>query len=345
MNKINIGIVGLNWGVKIIEHQLLGGPAEPYFKLAAVCQRSRDKADAVAAKYGVKAYYGIDDLLADPDIPAIGLMTGPVGRAEQIGKIVEAGKHVITTKPIEVDPDAALAVLKRARELKRAVHLNSPSPLFSPDLEQIARWRRDLELGRPIAARADIWSNYRETADGSWYDDDAECPVAPIFRLGIYLINDLMRIFGEPESVSVMRSRLFTGRPTPDNAQLGIQFKNGALATVFSSFCINDGQWWLSTLTLNFENGTVYRNIGPIQTECPREHPEMAVVVRRDGRPVTQQAIASASTEDYQWDAFHRAVLGETLENETTPEEIVAGLRVIQAMARAEKSGRIEPVG
>ena len=109
ITKINVGMVGLNWGVKIIDEHLIDGPASPYFKLAAVCQRNREKCDAMAAKYGAKAYYSIPDLLADPDIPVICLMTGPVGRAEQIRQIVEAGKHVMTTKPIEVDPDAALA--------------------------------------------------------------------------------------------------------------------------------------------------------------------------------------------------------------------------------------------
>ena len=344
MTKIKIGMVGLNWGVKIIDEHLLAGPASPWFQLAAVCQRDRTKADAVAAKYGVKAYYSIDDIIADPDIPAIALMTGPAGRAEQIRKIIDAGKHVITTKPFEVDSQAAIEVLQRARELKRAVHLNSPTPLLSPDLRQIALWREELNLGRPVAVRADIWSNYRETPDGGWYDDPAQCPVAPIFRLGIYLINDLVRMLGDPESVSVMHSRLFTGRPTPDNAQLSIKFKNGAIANVFASFCVNDAQWWLSTLTMNFENGTVYRNIGPVSTATPREHPEMAVVVQRDGKPVTQKSIACGSTEDYQWEAFHGAVLGEDLEGEITPEEITAGLRVIDAMSRAENSGRTEPI-
>ena len=344
MTKLKIGMVGLNWGVKIINDHLLSGSASPYFELAAVCQRDRAKADAAAARYGVKAYYSIDDICADPDIPAIALMTGPVGRAAQIRKIIEAGKHVITTKPLEVNADDALAVLKRAKELKCAVHLNSPTPLLAPDLKQIVQWREDLALGRPIAVRADIWSSYREVPDGSWYDDPSQCPVAPIFRLGIYLVNDLIRLLGEPESVTVLHSRLFTGRPTPDNAQLGIKFKSGALANVFASFCVNDAQWWLSTLTVNYENGTVYRNIGPVRTGSPREYPEMSVVIRQDGKPVSRSCIAGGSTEDYQWDAFHTAVLGGELEGEATPEEIVSGLRVIEAMTRAEKSGKVEMI-
>ena len=250
----------------------------------------------------------------------------------------------MTTKPVEVDPDAALEVLNLAKSLGCVVHLNSPTPLPSPDIAQIQRWHEEFSLGRPVAVRADIWANYRELADGSWYDDPEKCPVAPIFRLGIYLINDLVRLIGKPETVSVMSSRLFTGRPTPDNAQLSIGFENGTLANIYASFCINDAQWWLSSLTMNYENGTVYRNVGPAKNGSPREHPELSVVINQDGKPVTRSAIAGASTEDYQWDAFHRAIVGGCLVGEIAIEDIVAALRVIRAMARAEKSGRIERI-
>lgn len=344
MSKIPIAIVGLNWGLKVIRDQIIDGPASEHFTLAAVCSKEREKVDSCAREFGVRPYYHVDDLLLDGEIPAVGLMTGPFGRAQLIRRLVEAGKHVITTKPVEVDPDAALSVLRLARQLGRVVHLNSPTPLASPDVSQILRWKEEFALGRTVAARADIWSNYREEKDGSWYDDPGQCPVAPIFRLGIYLINDLVRLIGRPVAVSVMSSRLFTSRPTPDNAQLSLHFQNGELATIFSSFCINDAQWWLSSLTLNFENGTVYRNVGPTSGPAPRLQPELALVVNRGDQPSTIRATASGSTEDYQWHAFRRAIQGGRLPDEMPEEDIVVALRVIQAMARADRSRRIEPV-
>jgi len=344
MKKIDIAMVGLNWGDAIIRDQILDGPASEYFKLAAVCSKERERVDACASAYGVKGYYHLDDLLADGEFPAVCLMTGPFGRAELIQKIIEAGKHVMTTKPVEVDPGAALRVLELAKSLGRVVHLNSPTPLPSPDLAQIIKWRKELDLGRPVAARADIWSSYREVADGSWYDDPEKCPVAPIFRLGIYLINDLIRLIGRPVAVSVMSSRLFTERPTPDNAQISLMFENGAIANIYSSFCVNDAQWWLSSLTLNHENGTVYRNVGPSLNGSPRNHPELSVVVNREGAPYTLRAIADGSTEDYQWGVFRKAIMGETLEGELNSEQTILALRVIRAMARAEKSGQTEQI-
>lgn len=344
MKKLKTAVVGLNWGNSVIRSHLVSGEGARFLELAGICSREPELTAQLAAEYGVRVYRDLDEILADPTIEAVCLMTGPAGRAALIQKIIEAGKDVMTTKPIEVDPEAALAVLRRAKELGRIVHLNSPSPLPSPDLAQIEKWRTELGLGRPIAVRAEIWSSYREQKDGKWYDDPALCPVAPIFRLGIYLINDLVRLIGRPKAVSVMSSRIFTGRPTADNAQLGLLFEDGTLATIFASFCVNDAQWWLSSLTLNYENGTVYRNVRPSLSPTPREKPELQVVVNAEGKASSTFHIASASNEDYQWETFYNAVTKGPTEDEMKPEDMVYALRVIQAMARAEKSGRIEPV-
>ena len=344
MNKINVGVVGLHFGHEIIKEHLIGGEAAPYFQLVAVCDRIQSKADAIAARYGVRAYTDVTSMLANPEIEAVCLMIGPSGRARIIDQILAAGKHVMTTKPFEVDADAALAVLRQARECGLAIHLNSPAPQLWSGLAQIKRWEREFNLGRPIAARADVWSKYNETADGTWYDNPDQCPVAPIFRIGIYLINDLISIFGQPESVSVMHSRIFTGRPTPDNAQLGIRFKSGALANVFASFSIDDGQRWLNPMTINYENGSVYCNVLPNISESPRYKPELTLVTRQDGKPVRQTVVVDSGPEDYQWEAFHKAICGDKINDETSPEQTVAGIRVIEAMARADASGRVEKV-
>lgn len=343
MNKHNIGVVGLGFGKWMIEDQVLKGEGSPYFKLAGVCALDRAQCEAASAKYGVKAYYDLDSMLANPEIPVIGLCTGPVGRAELIKKIIEAGKDVMTTKPFELDPDAALAVLKRAKELKRVVHLNSPSPVPSFDVQKIMDWHKEFNLGRVIAAHSQTWVSYREKPDGSWLDNPESCPVAPVFRLGIYGINAIIRFMGEPESVQVTQSRIFTGRPTADNGVLTIRFKNGSLANIFASFCVGGDAPYGDALTLNFENGTIYRNVGPRIDNLDRS---MKLVTGCPESPVVREQIVpeDARSGAYLWDVFHRAIHGETLKDPTEPEHVVAPIRIIRAMTRAQKSGCTEMV-
>jgi predicted dehydrogenase len=254
-----------------------------------------------------------------------------------------AGKDIMTTKPFELDPDKALAVLKEAKALGRVVYMNSPGPTVPPDIRQIEEWREKYQLGRPIGVRSDVWVSYREKADGGWYDDPEKCPLAPVFRLGIYLINDLVRVFGEAEKVQALKSRIFTGRPTVDNAQLGIAYKNGAIANIFASFCVNDGQHYSNSTTFNFENGTVYRNVGPLAF-CGGKRKLVVVSRHGEAEPVTETVEYGERSGDYPWETFHRAIKGEVIEGEITPEQIVAGLKVVAAMARAQKSEKTEIV-
>ena len=275
----------------------------------------------------------------------MGLFTGPVGRAKLISKIIRAGKHVMTTKPFEQDPQAALDVLCEARELKRIVHLNSPSPVFSDDLLRIEQWRETLGLGRPIGCRADVWVRYHEKPTGVWYDDPELCYVAPVLRLGIYLINDLIRLIGPVAEVQVVQSRLFTERPTVDNAQLGMLFENGAIANIFASFCVNDRDHYKNSLTLNFENGTVYRDAGPVSRQPEGGFGSLSVVsARTDGTRYVEHAQAASASGGYQWDVFHRAILGQEIPNQVTPEQIANGIRVLAAMHAASKSRATEKV-
>ena len=343
MERMRIGIVGLNFGRHIVESEIVAGAGAPFFELAAVCDMDAEKAKALGSKHRVTAYTALEELLCDDSIRVIGLFTGPVGRANLIRQIIRAGRDVMTTKPFELDPDAGQAVLEEAQSLGRVVHLNSPSPLFTGDLQQIDRWVRDFGLGRPIACRADVWVSYREKADGNWYDDPDLCPAAPIFRLGIYPINDMMRFLGPADEVLLTQSRLFTGRPTADNAQLSVLFRSGAIGNVFASFCVKDGEFYKNSLVLNFENGTIYRNQGPMDAMSPGMCKLELVAGGPDGK-VVEHAKVHGHSGEYQWGVFRRAVGGERSPDEIKPAQVVEGIRVIRAMTRAQHSRRAEKV-
>ncbi len=340
IKKIPIGIVGLNYGRWIIEALLDAKGAGQFFEIAAVCDLDPSRAQEMSKKADAPIAT-LDELLANPAIPALGLFTGPAGRAQLIRKIMAAGKDIMTTKPFELDACEATKVFEEAKAQGRVLHLNSPAPLLPPDLAQIQQWRDQYSLGRAIGCRAETYSPYQEQADGSWYDDPERCPVAPVFRIGIYLINDLVHLFGKPEAVQVLSSRIRTGRPTADNAQVGILFSNGTLANVFASLCIDDGQRWSDSMTLNFEHGTIYRNVGPLVFGGgPEGTTTLRLLTRRDNHPYSEQVRFENRSGHYQWEAFYRAIHGEKLEPPVG--ELATALRVIAAIARAEKSGTRE---
>lgn len=344
-NKLRVGLVGLHFGKQILQHMLLSGPGAPFFEVAGICDLDREAARAAAAGCSARAFPTYEEMLADATIPVVVLITAPGGRAELIRKAVRAGKDVITTKPFELDPTAAASVLAEARQLGRMVYMNSPCASESRDFRIIREWREKHDLGRPVAAHHECWYKSVENADGSWYDDPDRCPVAPIFRLGIYGINDLVRIFGEPEEVQVIQSRIFTGKPTPDLARMQIKFRDGSLASLMNGWVPQPARG-AASLTLYFENGTIYRN-PVILPQVPMDSAGktlMALVTkdRLDGTPLeTVELDAHDLSSDYQWDVFHRAFSTRIRpEHETPDEAVVNSIRIVEKMREADARSR-----
>ncbi len=335
-----IGIVGLGFGQAILK-LLAQKPANQFFSLAAVCDMRQAVLEEASDRWGVAGYASFDELLENDRIDVIGLFTQPTGRARLLRKIIRAGKDVLTTKPFELDAREARSVLDEARDLGRVIHLNSPSPIPTGDIRLIEQWRDEYDLGRPVGGRASVWASYQEAADGTWQDDRETCPAAPLFRIGIYLMNDLARIFGAAESIQLMASRIRTGRPTPDNAQINIRYRNQALGHVSASFCVDDGDQYQNSLTLQFERGTIYRNTGGIRDVSSEiQSAEMILVGRRGkGREILEQVKVNELAGAYLWAALAEAMRERHPLEPAYVAHIIEGVRLIDAMRRAERSG------
>jgi predicted dehydrogenase len=347
VKKLRMGLVGLNFGKYLLEHEILDkkGTGYPFFQVTAVSSKCKNETDAVAQEWAVKPHYTIDSMLNEDEIDVVCLITDPIGRAELIRKIIRAGKDVMTTKPFETNADEAQSVLEEAKSLGRIVHLNSPTPVPSQDLVQIMEWRQQYNLGRPIAAHWQTWCKYNEKSDGKWYDDSEQCPVAPVFRLGIYCLNDLLWLFKNPKEVQVMQSRISTGRPTSDNGLLTIKFMDNSLASIFASFCVAGGSPYPDILTLNFENGTVYRNAG-IAKNRPEGGAQLELVTGSPENPITEKVILEKKDRSgsYMWQYFYEAVCSRKTKDEIPPKQVADSIRIIDAMRRASFSQRTEEV-
>lgn len=340
-----MAVVGLRFGEYIVDCQIGGAPGMDYIELIGVFDLDESKAKRVAQKHGVRQYASMDEVLEDSEVEAVGLFTPPGGRAELIHQIIHAGKHVMTTKPFELDAEAALTVLEEARALNKIIHLNSPEPLIDKETAQILDWQSEFDLGQPVSVRWETYTSVREQADGSWYDDPEQCPVAPVYRLGIYGINQLLRLCGKVATVGVAHSRLFTERPTPDNAELSLQFENGALGSVFASFCIDDGHRYANALSIHYERGTVRAEVARTAENNDTLAKRLSLqALDSDGQLINQSV--ELETEQlsgkYQWENFYAAIRGgRRLAGEIEPHMVAHSVQVINAMSEANRKGMI----
>ncbi|HEX2950284.1 MAG TPA: Gfo/Idh/MocA family oxidoreductase [Armatimonadota bacterium] len=334
MLPIRLGLVGLNFG-RTICRELLTKKDCPV-QLVSICDKNGDLAESVSQELDIPIVPSLDDLLDDDSIDAVGLYCGPNGRADLIRQIIHAGKDVMTTKPFEIDPNAALAVLHEAKELGRVVHMNSPNPRPFGEMAIIDQWINAGEIGQPTVAQGNVWNYYGPTLpDGSWYDDPIRCPVAPIFRLGIYQINSILPFFGEPKSVQVTYSRVITKRPTPDNASLTIGFQNGGIVNLISSLVVGGPEKYKNTFTIGGTKGVIFYATGP----RPRNDEVVEANLMLSTDEKLERRVVNNHAGEYDWDFFAQRIRGEVSEDMTTPEQVVTALRVVKAMSLAEQTG------
>lgn len=337
---VRVGLCGLGYGL-FHAHHLRQSVHGRYVQFVAVSDSRADRRDAAAASLGCPGVGDLEELLANPAVEAVALFTGPVGRAELIRRIIRSGRHVMTTKPLELSSADAGAVLHEARTAGRVVFMNSPAPVLGADLQQVERWRNEFDLGRLIFAQADCWYRSTEKADGSWYDDHERCPAAPIFRLGIYGINDVLALVDEPlEELRILESRILTGRPTPDVAQLSLKFAGGTMATIRATWCCSP---WRDNQASEFvfERGVVRRTYS---TPYHKTAPNTVVTLETatvDGTIFQRSATVSnlEVNSAYRWDLFHAAIRGQAPEGLLPPQRMVAGIEVIEAMRLALRNG------
>ncbi|MDZ4088006.1 MAG: Gfo/Idh/MocA family oxidoreductase [Tabrizicola sp.] len=98
------------------------------WEVAAICNRTRSKAEAKAAEFAPKARITDrwQEILEDPGIDVVDITPHPADRLPIIEAALKAGKHVLSQKPfvLDLDDGRRLVALAHANNVKLAVNQN-----------------------------------------------------------------------------------------------------------------------------------------------------------------------------------------------------------------------------
>lgn len=95
--KLNIGIVGLEFGAEFIPIYL----RHPNAAMYAICQRNRERLNEIGDHFGVRVRYDdYEQMVQDTNIDVIHINTPLQLHADQVVMALEAGKHVGCTIPM-----------------------------------------------------------------------------------------------------------------------------------------------------------------------------------------------------------------------------------------------------
>jgi predicted dehydrogenase len=200
--------------------------------LVAVCDEVRERADALAARFNVPAFYSIDDFLGSKLIDAVSVLTPSGMHPEHAIKVAKAGKHVIVEKPMALrlaDADEMIRACDAAGVKLFVVKQNR----FNVP---VVKAREALEAGRfgkLILGTVRV----RWCREQSYYDQDKwrgtwAYDGGVLANQASHHVDMLEWFMGDVVSVHARATTALAKIEAEDTAIATLKFKNGALGII-----------------------------------------------------------------------------------------------------------------
>ena len=201
--------------------------------IAAFFGRDLKKAEAMAARYGGRAFARYEDFLAHRpmDLVVIGSPSGV--HAEQGIAAAERGLHVLVEKPIDVSTARGETLVAAAG--KAGVKLGVLfQDRLKPDLVRLRGFLAGGGLGRVLVASARVkWHRPPEYYSAStWRGTKALDGGAALVNQGIHTVDLLLWLLGPVVDVRALTGTLLHAIEGEDVALALLRFASGALATL-----------------------------------------------------------------------------------------------------------------
>jgi predicted dehydrogenase len=183
MSGVNVAVVGLAFGSEFIPIYQCHPDANMY----AICQRNREKLDAVGDRFGIDVRYDdYDALLADPRIDLVHINSPIPDHARMTMAALRAGKHVMCTVPMATTLDECKEIVElvRATGLK---YMMAETVVYSREYLYVKELYRTGQLGKIQYVAAshpqdmDGWPEYWERMIPMHYATHAVSPCLGLF--------------------------------------------------------------------------------------------------------------------------------------------------------------------
>ncbi|RFU49230.1 Gfo/Idh/MocA family protein [Paraburkholderia sp. DHOC27] len=246
-HKLRVAVVGCGYISDIYLTNLVKFAA---VEVCAVADLDMERARASAQRHGVARVVTTDAVYDDAGIDLILNLTQPAQHAEVARRALQSGKHVYNEKPLTLDLGEARGLLETARSAGLKICC-APDTVLGAGIQTCRQLIDSGAIGEPIAATAFMTNHGHER----WHPDPAfyyQPGAGPMFDMGPYYLSALVNLIGPIDSVSAFArasfpERVIGSKPkrgeriqvnTPTHVAGQMQFDNGAIGTIVTSFDI-----------------------------------------------------------------------------------------------------------
>lgn len=245
--KLKIGLIGCG---AISGAYLKFSKLFPLLDITACADLDPQKSAARAAEFQIPKSCSPGQLLTDPSIDIVLNLTIPAAHAAVSLQALSAGKHVFCEKPLATTLPEARKVLDTAQSKNLRVGC-APDTFLGSALQTARKLIDDGVIGRPLAFTAFMMGKGHE----HWHPNPEffyEPGAGPMFDMGPYYLTALVNLLGPIKRITGAASiaipeRTITSDPkkgrtftvqTPDHICGTIEFDNGCIGTIITSFAI-----------------------------------------------------------------------------------------------------------
>ena len=191
----------------------------------------------VANQFCTNAAESIEALLSS-DIDAVYIATPANLHCQQVIECAKAKKHILCEKPLGMTIKETQKMVAACK--KNKVKLGTAFMMrFHSQHQAALQLIEDGKLGKPVYARAQL-SCWYPPIKGAWRQDPKQGGGGSLMDMGGHCIDLLEMFFGQVKTVSCFVRNTVHKYKSEDSATAMLEFKNGALATVDTFFCIPD---------------------------------------------------------------------------------------------------------
>jgi UDP-N-acetyl-2-amino-2-deoxyglucuronate dehydrogenase len=226
-------------------------------KLIAVCDNVKLKADDLAAKYGAKPYYNIDELLANEEVDVVSICSPNGLHAIHSIKSLKAGFHVLCEKPMAINVHDCGEMIKGAEKANKRLFAIKQNR-FNPPVEAVKKVIEEGRLGKIFSVQLScFWNRNNDYYSNSW-KGTKDMDGGTLYTQFSHFIDLLYWLIGDIKDVEAYIGN-FAHQGIiefEDTGAIIIKFYNGAIGTI--NYTVNSFQKNMEgSLTIFGEKGTV----------------------------------------------------------------------------------------
>lgn len=326
--KARIGIVGLGWIAQVFHLPILS--KLPEVDIVAVCDRDKNRARAIAEKYGIARYYtDHQEMMAKEDLHAVDICTSTDAHTEVSIAALDAKRDVFVEKPIARTFAEAQRIEEAVRRNKRKLMVGM-NHRFRPDAMMLRSFVENNEIGRIFYVKAG-WLK-KPSSDSSWMLQGKLSGGGAFLDLGIVMLDLCLWMTGYPDVARVSSMNYAHKTKVEDSSVVYLTMKNGATITIEVSW------------NFHIENELYYCNIygeqGSGKINPLKIHKEMHGSVV-NVTPVKTDISAGALKKSYENELKHfiGAVRG-IHPVISTAHEAVQRMKIVDAIYRSASKGK-----